>query len=238
MCNLNILVRTAPEIERSNIAAFLQSVTSHSFIHNNDGEGFYSNGKVVKGLSKINYFRYSNLLSDSQIIITHQRLSTSGFYARYTQPFTSAEFIIAHNGILYDFIKGEPSDTHNFFKTFLLRFEKDNFSSREQRIITIIRDILGNSEYLTSFSIILLDKITNILYYFKNSNTNIHFFKSKGILYITTNDENKHLLELLPNQVFKERKIADNTIYRITPKLKITPLAEIHCNSKTLWDYM
>jgi len=227
MCNLNILLRRNEDVEKHRITSFIQSVTSHSFATNNDGEGFFADGKILRSLYKINYYDYKDIIEKAKLIITHQRFATSGFHMKYTQPLISKEFLIVHNGIMNDFVFGEPSDTYRFFKSFLIRFEKEQDSNRERRIVRAIKDLLMKTEMCNSFSIVLLDRVSQNMYFFKNYLTKIHFYKSDGILYITTSEDNKNLLELFRNHDFREVFIEDDIIYRVDSNLEITPIDEI-----------
>lgn len=244
MCNINILLRKDTEIEQQNILSFIQSVTSHSYTTNNDGEGFYADNskRVVKSLNKINYFQYKEILEKSKVIITHQRQATSGFHFKYTQPLASKEFVIVHNGIMSDFAFNQHSDTYNFFQLFLKRFEKKQKGNREKQIIKAIKSILNKAEFYCSYSIALFDKITGNLYYFKNKYTKINLFMGRGMIYITTSEENKNLLELFKMEKFQKLEIQDYVIYRIDANLKIMPVCEIERDErkeveKNLWYY-
>ena len=228
MCNLNIIIRKDSEFEKDNLIPFLQSVTAHSYASNSDGEGFYSEGRVFKDCWKINYSNFEDLLLSSKIIITHQRLVASGPSPKYNQPFTSKEFVLVHNGVMEDFIKGDASDTWGFFKKFLLEFEKSNMKDREKRIINAVKTILESAEGFCSYSIAILDKTTNYMYYFKNQLVKIHFYLNDKMLYITTDNSNSNLLELLDDPDFEKIDIEDNTIYRIDTELSILPVGEIN----------
>lgn len=227
MCNLNILIRKDPSIERRNVLAFLQSVSGHSFALNSDGEGFYSDGKLVKDVFKINYLRYRDILLDSKMIITHQRFSTSGYSEKYIQPLMSDEFVLVHNGVMDDFVRGSGSDSWGFFRDFTSEFKKSNIKDREKRIVSVIKDLIENTKGYCSYSIAILDRASSSLYYFKNHLTEIHFYISDKMLYITTNEDNKNLLELFDDQWFEELEIHNNWIYRIDENLNVVGIAKI-----------
>jgi len=224
MCNINILIRK--NIKKKKICRFLMKTTLNSFNHNPDGEGFYcSEGNLlVKRKKKINLFKYRKNLEKSKIIITHQRLSTSGHEVKYNHPFRSKEFILVHNGIINDFLGKNGSDTYGFFNRFVKIFNKLE-GEREEKIIQTIKELLDNLEY-GSFSIALLDKITNNLYYFKNENTTINLFRSENIFFISTLYENRYFLDDLKEK-FKELSVSNYKIYRINENLKIEVIGKI-----------
>lgn len=226
MCNINILIRKNIEKDKGKVCGFLMETTLNSFSRNPDGEGFYcSDGNLlIKRKNKINLFKYRKNLKKSNIIITHQRLSTSGHEIEYNHPFRSKEFILVHNGIINDFLGKNGSDTYGFFKRFVKIFDKLE-GKREEKIIYSIKELLDNLKF-GSFSIALLDKTTNNLYYFKNENTSINFLKSKSFLFVTTLYENKYFLDRF-DENFKETKIEDHLIYRINENLNIDVVGKI-----------
>jgi len=215
MCNLNILI-TKKEGRIKDIVGFLMATTSNSFTNNPDGEGFWAGGVLVKGYEKINYVKYAEQIIDSNIVITHQRLSTSGHDEKYCHPFEDDDFVLVHNGIINDFLGKNGSDTYGFFKQFTKQFKKDKGKNREERIKKIIKDLLENLSF-GSYSIALFDKKTEKLYYFKNFSTEIHFYENENFIYISTIEENKLFLNLI-GEGFKELDIKDNIIYRTSIK--------------------
>lgn len=223
MCNLNILIKT--KNNPKNESSFLMATTSHSFISNNDGDGIFLNNKVVKSKEKINIFNYLKDITKSKFILSHQRLSTSGFSEDYIQPFESKEFILVHNGIINDFLKETGSDTHGFFNDFVYYFNSLN-GNRDENIVKTIKVLLDKTN--GSFSIALFDKKANVIYYFKNRSTSIYFYESKNYLYITTNFQNDKFLSIL-NQEFKSLIVEDYKIYKIhiKEKIKIDVIGEI-----------
>jgi len=197
------------------------AVTSNSYVHNPDGDGFYAGGVVEKSVDKIDLLKYKSLLIDSKIILSHQRISTSGLSSRYTHPFINKDFVLIHNGIINEFLGKNGSDTYGFFKQFCKQFylnKKENYE-REENIRISIKGLLDELDW-GSFSIAILDKVTNNLYYFKNDDTDIHFYINPELLYITTLEENKVFLTMLGLK-FREKKPKDFRIYRINTGEKI-----------------
>ena len=213
MCNLNIIIKTK---KIQNIVGFVQSVTSASFKHNNHGDGvFLSDGKnniLFKSIKKINYIDFYKSINKSKYILTHQRIATSGYGEKFTQPFENDEFVILHNGILAKYDVNDNSDTYNFFVEFYELFKKIDIEDRQRKIYTIVKQLLDGKQ--GSFSIALFDKKTQVLYYFKNDTTSINFFRSKSMLYITTSYENGVFLDMI-NTKFKKFNVRDYAIYSI-----------------------
>lgn len=217
MCNLNILIKSNL-CEKDNIKtpAFMMGVTSASFITNNDGDGLFIKDLLVRSKNKINLFKYFEEIVENDIIITHQRLATSGFESEYIQPFENKDFILIHNGVINDFLEDKGSDTFGFFRLFTKEFYNKTGLSREDRIVKIVKKLLNGIS--GSYSIVLYDKKTKKICYFKNDTTKIHFYSSKKMLFITTNELNGILLEKMFNHKFSELNIKDFMIYEIVIK--------------------
>ena len=212
------------------------SCTAHSYISNSHGEGFYVNGSkiIVKQDDKINYYPYKQVISNSNTIITHQRYASSGKTTEYHQPFQNKDFVIVHNGVINTFLKDKGSDSFGFFNDFIKEFEKNSYNKREKNIVSAIKTLLDN---VSSgwYSILIYDKETKLSYYFKSSSPAIHFYRYKGMLYITTNTDNKIFLSLLGRGRIKELEVEDYKIYKLKitkRKIKIFNIGEIEHTSQ------
>ncbi len=194
-------------------------VTSYSYVINDDGDGFYSDGLLVRSENKINFFKFNDLVTNSKVNICHQRLATSGLSSKYIQPFMNEEFVLVHNGVINDFLGKKGSDTYGFFKKFIKVFKKRKKGNREEKIIATIKKLFDGLDR-GSYSIALFDKVTENLYYFKNSFLDINFYKSSEMLFITTNSNNSVFLKAF-DDTFYEKDIKEYKIYRITTKDKI-----------------
>ena len=233
MCNLNILIRNKKNKNKL-VTPFLMAVTSASFKNNNDGEGIYFN-KLVKNFNKINLFKHRDNINKNNIILTHQRYTTSGFNKKYLQPFESEDFVFMHNGVINDYDINKASDTYNLFKEFKKTFKSYKTQNRDKKIIKTIKKIFDKLN--GRWSITLLDKKTNLIYYFKEGNTNINFYKNHDFIYISTTEENKVFLKMLKTE-FKTKKIKPYNIYKINYNdLSIKKIAEIEKNKNNYCEY-
>lgn len=228
MCNLNILFRRNLKID---VLPFIMASTSHSYISNYHGEGFYVNASkiIVKQDAKINYLPYKQLISNSNVIITHQRYASSGHTTEYHQPFQNKDFVFVHNGVVNKFLKDKGSDSFGFFNDFIKEFERAAHNEREKNIVTAIKNLLDN-ESSGWYSMLLYDKITKCSYYFKSTSPGIRFYRYKGMLFITTNEDNKTFLSLLGKGRIKEIDVEDYSIYKIKitkKKIKVLNIDEI-----------
>lgn len=240
MCNLNIICKEKKFIKSKEdlvkLVVFLQNTTANSYASNHDGEGFYAGGFLVKSLEKINMFLLSKQIHDSDIILTHQRQATSGFSSEFTQPFEDQDFVIAHNGIINDFLGKNGSDTFGFFNRFVKEFNKST-GSRDERIVKSVKKLLDKLDGGT-YSIALIDKNTNILYYFKDDFTTINFYSFKRMLYISTSSSNEVFLSDFGK--FKKLDINPFKIYRIkvSDKVEIKEIAKIKHKKQTAWKWV
>jgi len=219
LCNLNIFLR-ADKLDETKLMrwlGFMTAVTSNSYLSNDDGEGFYlSNGTIVKSEHKINPLLLHKEINNSRVVITHQRIATSGRTKEYLHPFEVGEFVIAHNGILSSFVMNanNHSDTYNMAHKFLEVYNASLNPNRSGKIRETIKSIFDN--IVGSFSIVIYDKVTKRTYYFKNQSTSIYFHlaKDRSALYITTKKDNENLLTLLDDE-FNEANVEDYRIYEI-----------------------
>ena len=249
MCNLNIFVKTPfPEgidssiksIETAKLFSFMTGVTNTSYKFNDEGDGIYfSTGVFKKTLNKIKYEKFMKDIRDSNFIITHQRIATSGKTSAYTQPFNNKNFVLAHNGIMNEFAEGTHSDTYVFFQTFLKNFKLAKGKTRTRRIVSSIKKIFDKKS-LGYYSIVLYDKVEKNMYYFKNSYSRITFYRdvAKSMLYISTETNNNIFLNIF-NEVFKEFDIETNIIYKIVcdDKIRIFPVGKIkEAEVKSAWE--
>lgn len=213
MCNLNVIIKNK-KLSNVDITPFLMAVTSNSFSANSDGDGFYF-GRVVKDVNKVNIYKYRDEIFNQNVILSHQRLSTSGFENKYTQPFESNDFIFMHNGVMSQFAIGDKSDTFILFQRLKSTFRKlTKEKTRKRRIVKTIKKIFNNQS--GSFSIVLYDKLQDELYYFKNSSTSINFYYNHEMIYFTTNNINDRFLHMITGK-FETKEIKDNRIYCINP---------------------
>ena len=199
---------------------------------NEDGIAF--NNIVFKSKNKLNLTKYKEYFKNSNLILSHQRYITSGKNSIFTQPFNSREFIFAHNGVLNNYDYNKMSDTFNLFGAFIKVFKREqennknlyNQKSREQLIVMTIKRLF-DAKSEGSYSIGLIDKTTNTLYYFKNDKTTINFYKNHKYIYITTSINNHVYLKLL-NKNFLSLDVKDYAIYKIKPnELSVVEIAQI-----------
>jgi predicted glutamine amidotransferase len=228
MCNLNILIRKTNTFGK--VTPFLMAASSHSYVSNSDGDGLWMNALpnvVFKSLSKLNTCSYSEYLEKSTAVLSFQRLATSGHVVDYVQPFKNQDFVFMHNGVVNEFLHRAPqgfkgSDSYAFFLEFVETFRgfmravngNNEPPRREDAIIDSIKTLLDGC-HTGWYSMILLDRVDQVFYYFRGGRPQIHFYRYKGMLFITTNAGNASFLPLLGQGKSVELDIGEKTIYKI-----------------------
>ncbi|MCH7534156.1 MAG: hypothetical protein IH948_00120 [Bacteroidetes bacterium] len=222
MCHLNIIIknRIGEDIVKS-LPAFLMGVTRNSYEGNSDGDGIFlsNNNSLYKGKKKVNLYKYEDQIRESNFIITHQRIATSGKESKYIQPFQNKEFILIHNGVITEMEEDNHSDTYVFFKKFIKYFNTSTKTTRDQKIVDSIKETV---DPLTtgSYSIAIYDKTTKNLYYFRNYYAAINLYMNPNFYYITTSYDNDSFLNMFDLE-FKEVELKEYVIYKINIRKRI-----------------
>lgn len=220
MCNINVLIKNTERTEEPrNYVSLLEQATGHSYITNNhaDGVWFSGSGLLVKQDDKIQLSNFKEHIEKSRVIICHQRISTSGFNAKYHHPFMSDNFVMVHNGVVSSKAKEGHSDTHVLFEEVNAAFttiEKETKElpeyTRHEAVMKTIKKVFD--ELHGSYSICLFDRVSGALYYFKNYGCSITVLKTDDMMYIGTQDVTKLVGKCT------EIKIESYKIYYVMPK--------------------
>ena len=234
MCHLNLLFRKKMNVK---VTPFVMAVSSASFLSQNDGEGIYynSNHTVHKNKNKMNLFEFENEIEDSNVILSHQRTSTSGFDIKYNHPFANEDFVMVHNGIINKFKGNEGSDTYGFWLKFNEEFNKiTRHISREDKVKKVISRLFQKDE--GSYSILIYDKKTKQSFYFKGEGyPSIYFYSSDEYLFISTTSQNEIFLPMLTNKKFHTLEIKGRILYKINDKFLVYKILEL---PKTKYEYV
>lgn len=217
MCHINILIR-AKTNKNEEVCSFLQTITARSYDSNSDGDGVFYSGtqKVYKSEKKLSMVNHLEDIKKSQIIISHQRLATSGKEEKYTHPFESEEFVMVHNGVVSQKASQGHSDTHNMFEEFLQTYKDSKETKREDMVIDAIKKC-GKEWDSGSYSIALYDKVNNFMYYFRNSCT-INCYETGEYSFITTSSSNDKYLSLISDETFNSYNLDTYKIYKYWTK--------------------
>lgn len=211
MCHLNILLKSEKcEISKEDLLVFLTSVTTASYLRNKDADGVYFQDRVIKSDEKLNFAKFIDEVYKSNVVLSHQRISTSGKTSKFNQPFENEQFALMHNGIISGLAKGEASDTYVFFGKFNKYFRLSNKETRPKRVAHAIKKVLKEVDSGT-YSIAIYDKVMNEVYYFKNYTPNMTLWRGDNFIYMSTEEDNGKFLNLI-KEGFEE------ALTKITPK--------------------
>ena len=186
MCNINI-IKSITNRKSARLTECMNVVSFNSFLSNKDSEGFYCEDfKVKRSLDK------QVMKGEHSLIVSHQRISTSGKNAEMTQPLESKNFILTHNGVMRT-LNGisignvKESDTYEYLQKF------EEYYALSGDTIKTIQQIC--KETTGSYSIVLFNKKTKEFYYYKNYITNMYIAKSKSYLMLSTKEENVEYMQ-------------------------------------------
>jgi hypothetical protein len=215
MCHINVLIKKAgSRWKKGQIGAVVAS--SYTSYHaNRHAEGIYYSGIAGAGIKRsVNKLEMLDLipkLVNSDIILLHERIATSGKTKENTQPFRSVNerWILAHNGIMD--IKPEAlnsgySDTRIFAEAF--------FKCADVKgVQDALKEAFNETVEGGSWSIAIWDNLEKKLYYLKEDSTTINITSLKGGSYFITTSWG--------NTDFFDKKLAykveKNRLYSIYP---------------------
>lgn len=191
MCNINLAYRKDKKADE-NLSQFMNFASWQSFQRNKDGEGFFSLSKegglmYAKGKRK---FRFDDLAG--YFLCSHQRLSTSGFGAGMEHPHETKDLLVVHNGIFTGLGDRDKSDTSVYADMLQAEYEKC-----DGNIVEAIQKT--NKEVSGSFSVVVYDKITEKVYYFKESCTQMYKAENEQYLIMSTNRDNVEFAQFFFN---------------------------------------
>lgn len=213
MCNINLIMRKNKQTDRK-ITQVINVMSHDGYYINDDGQGFVTlKQDTKKGITyAISKSITEHLCEDyGFLIMSHERASTSGLQnpENNLQPIETNDFIILHNGILYDYGDTHLSDTHHL----ILELQKRYIENPKINIKTLIRDIA--QQISGSFSILLYFKPEQKLFYFKESSTSFWKAQDRDYLILSTSQDNvKYAVSVLKiNSEVKEVK--NEVIYSV-----------------------
>lgn len=211
MCNINFLYSKKGRLKDNRIIPILESITAFSFKTNDEGDGFLlDDGFIAKKSQKMLYYNFKDRIKKSRWIVSHQRIATSGRNDSNTQPLRYKDFVLIHNGIIWNLGDKDNSDSKNLLKNIVDgKFNQKTFKKQ-------IEGIDG------SYSIFFFDIKRKEMYYFKNYSTDFYVCENKNYIFASTSKENaefcRNVLNLGKIKEVKEEKVfilKDNQFKRI-----------------------
>lgn len=184
MCQIQFIRKKGECLTRRDIAEFFKLMELGS-LDNNCAFGFF-NDKVFhkhEGRFHLGNFQKHAQLLNSQFIVGHNRLATTGHKDKTynNHPFRLNDFTLVHNGTIDNYAELRANhniqtsiETDSYVILWLINyyFEQSD-GNRQQRICTAIQKTA--QKLSGSFSVLLHDRGTDDLYYFKNRLTSFAF---------------------------------------------------------------
>jgi asparagine synthetase B (glutamine-hydrolysing) len=181
MCNINLILNKNRKIDKE-ILKVMNVISYHSYLFNSDGEGFLSMDKrIVKFTKSKQKIIYKDL--NCFLLATHQRLATSGKTKSNIHPYETKDLVLMHNGIFNEMGNDRDSDTKQYTTLMQKLYEKN-----KGNIIKTIQQI--SLKVSGSYSIIVYEKSSGRLFYYKDSHTNMYSVSNKDYLVLSTIEDN------------------------------------------------
>lgn len=207
MCTINLAMRK-DEMPDKEINYYMDVVSWNTWLTNDDGEGYF--GWDAKGLKKDrnkDKIIYTKLRPFHRLV-THQRYTTSGYGFNNIHPHESKNFMLQHNGIFSGLGDKEKSDT----KYYLEKLEESFKETGD--IVKTIKNV--NKDTSGSYSIMLYDKNTGKLYYYKNGSTSMYFVENSEYFFMSTKESSLDYARAMFGFKNKSQEVKSHRIYEIT----------------------
>ena len=180
MCNINLIYNKRNR-DDFNVTNCMNVMSYNSWKSNDHGEGFIaqieSDSGVVTGKSPTKIiFRES-----CKLLVTHQRLSSSGFNDANIHPHETKDLILMHNGVFRGMGNEKDSDTKEYVEKLQQLYP---IMGLIKAIKYLHKTILG------SWSIIVYEKQTGKIFYYKNMLTSMFIVRNNNYLVLSTKYEN------------------------------------------------
>jgi hypothetical protein len=181
MCNINIIINRKGKKTRE-ISECMNAISFNSFLKNSHAEGYFDETfKIKKAVHKLIY------TGEHSLLISHQRIATSGHNAEMAQPIEIGDFIIAHNGVITGLGNDTESDTYELLKEIAKEYETTNDTVKAIQNVT--------KEHFGTYSIVLYNKKTDELIYFKETMSNMFVLISPEYILMSTLKDNVEYMQ-------------------------------------------
>lgn len=224
ICEIQLVYKLDNNITKTDIENFNRLMEFGVVNGNKDAyglfNGFYSFKE--KGMFNSKSINKKLLLNDN-FIVGHNRWKTSGSEDKNfnNHPFEMGDFVLVHNGVIdnddvlkEDFKVNHKIETDSFVILWLVNefYNKSDKNTRDDKIIDSIKRTFKLLE--GSISVVIYDRVSKNIYYFKNSRTEFSMMLVDDITLIgSTNQLN--LSYVYQDSKKSDFDIKDNHIYRI-----------------------
>lgn len=229
MCEIQFIKRYNGKLNNDDVKEFIKMLEFGS-LNNNDAFGLFNSEIVFKRSGLVDFKDFdTDVLTKDNFLIGHNRLSTGGMakFNHNNHPFKLNNLIMVHNGVINNDtelsnnkISKIETDSYSILQN-VNRLLKKYENKKYKRTDALIKAIKKTASKIDgSFSIFIFDKITNDIFYFKNSKTSFYFVEIDKNILIGTTDTTK-LKYVYKNLIYTPIKIKDDIIYLINNKNKI-----------------
>lgn len=179
MCNINIVLKK-DNIPSKKLSEYMNVASYNSFIANDDGEGFLGIGKETVFKKSKYKLRFNGAY---WFLASHQRMATSGYGENNIQPIPTKNLVLMHNGVFSGLGDQKKSDTYYYLDLLDRYYEKYNGNLKRAIKKT-------NSKVGGSYSILVYDRNTKQIFYYKEPYTDMYFVNSRDYLIMSTKRHN------------------------------------------------
>jgi len=183
MCFIIMSIKKSKR-DKKNVSDFIGN-TYVAFLNNSDMEGLYvsATNSIYKSKAKQSFEGLEDVMAESNVLLYHARLSTSGFGFKNCQPIKLGNYVFLHNGIFNINPPARKSDSVCFFEEMYknileLNNVKDAFKETYKKLI--------KNEFYNSYSLAIYDIENKLLHYIKNGVTNILMYKNSDEIILST----------------------------------------------------
>lgn len=196
-----------------NTMSFLSAQT------NRDGEGAF--GKSERGTTTIKFDGKIRYDKNYFLLSTHQRLATSGKKDyNNLHPHQTENLILQHNGIFSGIGNEKISDTKVYTKMLEKTYQK--LRKDEKIVCPLIDSIKKLHKHITgTYSIVVLEKSTGKLYYYKEDYTSMYGVQDDEWLVLSTSKENAEFAKWFLKINGKVKEPKPMRIYDVLDGMKI-----------------
>jgi hypothetical protein len=201
-------------------------VSYNSFRTNDDGEGFwgFQNGKDIK--QDRSFFKLRYAPHTYWFLASHQRFKTSGDGLENIHPHETKDLIIEHNGVFYALGDKDKSDTKKFAEKL-----QEEYDVQGGDLIKAIGELMPKMN--GSYSVLILDKNTKRVYYFKDRATSMYKVENDKYLIMSTDEDNASFGKWFFEIDTKVEEVKPYVIYNILNGFKSVGKFKDYVDSKT-----
>jgi len=227
MCEIQLLISknangmTATELKTLSIMS-----NNGAIAGNQDATGVFNSEVMYKDAGVVALADYYEALRNKSYLVVHNRYTTSATAKKNknNHPFELGRWRMAHNGVITNddklrqnnkkIKKKSGCDSFSFLYLFNKRFnERANITDLDKRVVKALKKTIDGIEGW--FSIVLIDKKTDTIYYFRCSRADFYAgYKGKQLRMCSTNNDT--LVDMVSfGDIDKIEEVPAKTIFKV-----------------------